>query len=90
MLGKEGLGICVLLVLDNCMLCFELILNSLHASITVQNATEWNQSVLANTRSLDLHSRFNACSMIASIVIIFLFISVIVYINFHSLLLLLS
>lgn len=72
------------------MLCFELILNSLHASITVQNATEWNQSVLANTGSLDVHSCFNVCSMIVSIVIIFLFINVIAYINFHYLLLLLS
>lgn len=85
MLGKVGLRVCVLLALDNCLLCFELILNSLHASISVQNATEWNQSVLANTRSLDVHLCFNACCRMVSIVIIFLFISVIVYINFHNL-----
>lgn len=80
----------MLLVLDNCMLCFELILNSLHASITVQNVTEWNQSVLANTRSLDVYLCFNACSRIASIVIVYLFTTVIVCIKFHSLSLLLS
>lgn len=90
MLGKVGLGLHMLLVLDNCMLYFELILNSLHGSKTAQNATEWNQSVLANTRSLDVYLCFNICSRIASVVIIFLFTSVIVYINFHNLLFLLS
>lgn len=80
----------MLLVLDNCMLCFELILNSLHDSITVKNATKWNQSVLANTRSLEVHPCFNACSRVASIVIIFLFTRLIVYIKFPDLFFLLS
>jgi len=57
-LGGVGLQACMLPVLDNCLLHFELTLNSLHASIAVQNATGWNQSVLANTTSLDVYPCF--------------------------------